>query len=235
MFNTFATNQLKENSYDKDSQSNNIYFNNFVVYTCCIEHSVMAVDEGMVLVPAGKFDFGDEDEGTFKKIDIKAFYIDKYEITNEQYRKFKVDHKFPSDKGKHPVTNISWHDANTYCKSIGKRLPTEMEWEKAARGTEGAWYPWGDEFDSEKVNSSESNMETTVPVGKYEEGKSIYGIYDMSGNVREWVDGWFSKNKIYRVVRGGSYIDDEDSIYTFTRRKSIPEDIKDYVGFRCAK
>ncbi len=191
--------------------------------------------EGMVLVPAGKFSYGDEDEGTLKTVDLKAFFIDKHEVTNAQYRKFKPEHKFPSNKADHPVSNISWHDADTYCKSVGKRLPTEQEWEKAARGTDGRWYPWGDDFDLNKVNGSEANVGSTTPAGKYDEGKSVYGVYDMSGNVREWVDGWFDDTKIYRVVRGGGYIDDEDSIYTFTRRKSIPEDVKDYVGFRCAK
>jgi len=201
---------------------------------------VMAGDEkgapeGMVLVPAGKFDFGDKDEGGIEKLDLKAFYIDKYEVTNEQYKNYKPTHNFPPDKAKHPATGVSWHDANTYCKTNGKRLPTEEEWEKAARGIDGRAYPWGDDFKAEKLNSKESNIATTAPVGKYEAGKSPYGVYDMSGNVREWTDSWYDEKKIYKVVRGGSYIDDEDAVFTYTVRKSIPEDAKDYVGFRCAK
>jgi formylglycine-generating enzyme required for sulfatase activity len=192
--------------------------------------------EGMVLIPAGKFIFGDEDQGTEEEIDLKAFYIDKYEVTNEDYKKFVHDHKFPPGKEKHPVVNVSWHDADTYCKSLGKRLPTEEEWEKAARGTDGREYPWGDGFDSSKLNSRESGINDTTPVGKYEAGKSVYGVYDMSGNVREWTDDWYDiDDRIYKVVKGGSYIDDEESVFTFTVRKSIPEDIKAYVGFRCAR
>lgn len=209
---------------------------------------------GMALVPAGKFLFGDKDEGTQEAIDLKAFYIDKYEVTNEDYKKFKHDHKFPPEKARHPAVNVTWHDANTYCKALGKRLPTEEEWEKAARGTDGRLYPWGKEFDKAKANTREGGVppaqhhdhsaggkqgtasdKGTVAVGSYEAGKSPYGVYDMAGNVREWTDNWFDDKKIYRSVRGGSYIDDSEAIFTFTVRKSIPEDPKEYVGFRCAK
>jgi formylglycine-generating enzyme required for sulfatase activity len=209
---------------------------------------------GMVMVTAGKFIFGDKDEGTEETIDLRAFYIDKYEVTNEAYKKVAHDHKFPPDKAKHPVVNVSWHDANTYCKTLGKRLPTEEEWEKAARGTDGRLYPWGKSFDKAKANtreggappvpashqhdhSAQKKVETkgAAPVGSYEAGKSPYGVYDMSGNVREWTDGWYDEKKIYRAVRGGSFIDDAESVYTFTVRKSIPEDSKAYIGFRCAK
>ncbi len=209
---------------------------------------------GMTLIPAGKFAFGDPDEGTKEEIDLKAFYIDKYEVTNEAYKKFKHNHTFPAERATHPVAGITWHEADTYCKSIGKRLPKEEEWEKAARGTDGRAYPWGDEFDKAKANTREGlapssqqrshdhsggkqDPETkgTVSVGSYEAGKSVYGVYDMAGNVREWTDSWYDDKKVYRVVRGGSYLDDQDSVYTFTVRKSIPEDAKEYIGFRCAK
>ncbi|MDI6744105.1 MAG: SUMF1/EgtB/PvdO family nonheme iron enzyme [Thermodesulfovibrionales bacterium] len=191
--------------------------------------------DGMVLVPAGKFIFGDKDEGTQETIDLKAFYIDKYEVTNEAYKKVKHDHKFPPDKAKHPVVNVSWHDANTYCKALGKRLPSEEEREKAARGTDERLYPWGKAFDKAKANTREAGIKGTVPVGSYESGKSPYGIYDMAGNVREWTDNWYDEKKIYKSVRGGGYIDAEDAVFTFTVRKSIPEDTKAYIGFRCAK
>ncbi len=191
---------------------------------------------GMVLVPAGKFIFGDEDESIVEEIDLKAFYIDQYEITNALYKEFKPKHDFPADKADHPVVNVSWHDADTYCTSLGKRLPTEEEWEKAARGADELWYPWGDDFDSEKANTREASINDTTPVGMYETGKSVYEVYDMCGNVREWVDAWYDiDDQIYRVVRGGGYIDDEEVVFTFTIRKSIPEDKKAYVGFRCAK
>lgn len=195
-----------------------------------------AVPKGMAMVKAGKFKFGDEDEGTDEVIELKAFYIDINEVTNSQYKKFKPDHKFSSAKADHPVVNISWHNAVAYCKSIGKRLPTEEEWEKAARGTDGRYYPWGEDFDDAFLNSSEGGKNDTVAIGGYADGKSPYGLNDMSGNVREWTANWHNlDHKVYKVIRGGGYLDGEEDVYTFSVRKSIPDDIKAYVGFRCAK
>lgn len=191
--------------------------------------------DGMKLVPAGKFKFGDEDEGTDEVVDLRAYYIDINETTNAEYKKQNPAHKFPSGKADHPVTNISWHSANTYCKKIGKRLPNEDEWEKAARGTDGRYYPWGEDYDETFLNSSEGGKGGTAAVGSYADGKSPYGINDMSGNVREWVDDWYSDRQMYRVIKGGGFLDGEEDVYTFSVRKSIPEDIKAYVGFRCAK
>ena len=198
--------------------------------------ALAAGTEGMAKIPAGKFLFGDEDEAELEKIDLKEYHIDKYEVTNAEFRKFKAAHKFPSSKADHPVVNVTWDEAKAYCESMGKRLPAEEEWAKAARGTDGREYPWGEDFDSARVNSREANIGDTTPVGKYEGGKSVFGAFDMSGNVREWVDAWFDlDNKVYRVVRGGAYLDDEEGVYAFLVRKSIPGDSKAYIGFRCAK
>lgn len=194
-----------------------------------------AEPSGMVLVKAGKFKFGDEEEDTNEVIDLKAFYIDINEVTNAQYKKFKPDHKFASDKADHPAVNISWHNAETYCKSLGKRLPSEEEWEKAARGTDGRYYPWGDDFEEAFLNSSEGGKNNTAPVGSYADGKSPYGLNDMAGNVREWTSDWHSDKKMYRVLKGGGFRDGEEDVYTFSVKKSIPEDVRAFVGFRCAK
>ena len=205
-----------------------------------IEPAAVAGDgastKGMKIVPAGKFKFGDEEEGTEEVIDLKAFYIDINEVTNAQYKKFKPDHKFDSGKADHPAANVSWHSADTYCKSLGKRLPNEEEWEKAARGSDARFYPWGEDFDEGFLNSSEGGKNNTSAVGSYTGGKSPYGINDMAGNVREWTADWHNiEKKIYKVMRGGGYQDGEEDVYTFSVKKSIPEDIKAYVGFRCAK
>ncbi|MBL7032300.1 MAG: SUMF1/EgtB/PvdO family nonheme iron enzyme [Nitrospira sp.] len=192
--------------------------------------------DGMVLVKASKFKFGDEEEGTAELIDLKAYHIDINEVTNARYKKFDPDHKFPSGKTDHPVANVSWHSADTYCKSIDKRLPTEEEWEKAARGTDGRYYPWGDDFEEGFLNSSEGGKNDTAPVDSYVKGKSPFGLNDMAGNVREWTADWHNMdNKIYKVIRGGGFKDGEDDVYAFSVKKSIPEDVRAFVGFRCAK
>ncbi|MBI3813439.1 MAG: SUMF1/EgtB/PvdO family nonheme iron enzyme [Nitrospinae bacterium] len=189
-----------------------------------------AADDDMALVSGGKFSFGEDK----KKIELGDFYIDKYEVTNAQYKKFRPEHEIPDGKENHPVADISYFDAEDYCKSAGKRIPTSEEWEKAARGTDGRAYPWGDKFDSKKANTSEGGKGGTVKVGSYEGGKSPYGAYDMSGNVWEWVDAWDSK-KQYRVARGGSYFEGDDMNRTTSSLMSIPDDIHEYIGFRCAK
>ena len=96
-----------------------------------------------------------------------------------------------------PVVNISWYEAEAFAKYAGKRLPTEAEWEKAARGTDGKVYPWGNEFDKTKLNCSEARIEKTTPVVKYTEGRSEYGCFDMAGNVWEWTADWFD-SQYYR-------------------------------------
>jgi serine/threonine-protein kinase len=187
-------------------------------------------DDDMVLIPRGKFMFGDGK----KKIELKEFYIDKYEVTNSQYKKFRPEHTFPAEKADFPVVEITYFDAEEYCKWAGKRLPTAEEWEKAARGEDGRIFPWGNKFDSKNANTSEAGTGGPVNVGSFKSGKSPYGVYDMSGNVWEWVDAWNPK-KQYRFVRGGSYFEGEDLNRTTSSLMSIPDDMHEYIGCRCAK
>jgi len=228
---------------------------------------------GMVLVKAGEFIMGTPEKGdTFPQhtVYLDDFYIDKYEVTNEQYVKFlntigkhegyinidseyckieKVDGVYRVKKGyeKHPVVEVSWFGANMYSEWVGKRLPTEAEWEKAARGIDGRKYPWGNTFDRNKCNI---NMVKTMPVGSYPEGKSPYGCYDMAGNVWEWVADWYSsdyyKNSSlinpkgpnigkYRVWRGGSLYGNEFTVSCSARNYLSPESTRNAGGFRCAK
>jgi len=225
----------------------------------------------MVLIPAGKFIRGSNnrlpDEGPEYEAETKAFWIDKYEVTNLQYKQFMYstnrkspklfrNRTYPEGKVDHPVVYVSWHDAYDYCMWAGKRLPTDIEWEKAARGTDGRNFPWGDDFDVNKVNSpvrwSTLHMEgDTTPVGAFEDGKSPYGLYDMSGNVWEWTDSWYTQypgnkwpsenyGELYKVLKGGSWWD--CSFYQCGvsapsfNRSYFKQNIKNSsFGFRCAK
>ena len=191
-----------------------------------------------------------------------AFYIDLYEVTNGDYKKFvdatkrKLPHHWakgniPKGKENHPVTYVSWFDANDYCQWTGKRLPNEEEWEKAARGEDGNIYPWGHLWSLDKSNNPYKSSTGTEPIGSYPDGRSIYGLYDMSGNVWEWVDAYYLPHpgntipkseygKDKRVLKGGSWFDCLSygcglSAPTFNRSFFNPEVKNNSFGFRCAK
>lgn len=195
----------------------------------------------MVYIPAGEFEMGSSeedgrpgmtigvDEIPKHKVYVKDFYIDRYEVRNSQffdyliktnniYRPSHWEEKetFANGEENHPVVDVDWLDADSYCKMAGKRLPAEVEWEKAARGTDGRLWPWGNEYDPAKANTQEAGKGWTSPVGSYPLDVSPYGVYDMAGNVREWTDGWYESypgntgslayyTGPYRVLRGGSY------------------------------
>ncbi len=235
--------------------------------------------EGMVYIPGGQFMMGSTgqegkmgfqigvDEVPQHKVEMKPFYIDRYEVTNAQYQKFidatgrptPVDHhdptfyswvnnKPPAGQENHPVVYVSWYDADAYCRWTGKRLPTESEWEKAARGTDGRAWPWGDTFDGTKCNVYEFSPLWTTPVGSYPEGVSPYGVYDMCGNVAEWTDSWYqpypgsklqraSFGEHFKVARGGAWpLPYEPWSRATNRNLAQPPDYQHRsLGFRCAK
>lgn len=225
----------------------------------------------MVLVPAGEFTMGTNDrlpdEGPEYKLTLPAFYIDKYEVTNLQYRKF-IDatqgkspkhfrnRTFPDGKADHPVTYVSWYDADAYCHWADKRLPTEEEWEKAARSTDGRNYPWGNDFAIDRANTPQRWMVLeqegdTTPVGAFPTGVSAYGAYDMSGNVWEWTASWYKPHpgntritenygEKYKVLKGGSWWD--CSFYkcgisapSYNRSFFLQSTKNKSFGFRCAR
>ncbi len=225
----------------------------------------------MVLIPAGEFWMGcnekvdnecDADEKPGGKVYVEAFSIDKHEVMVADYRKCVEAGKCSSDgltkygecnwdkpgREDHPINCVDWNQAKTYCTWAGKRLPTEAEWEKAARGTDGRIYPWGDAFDSSRCNTNESKIGSTSPVRRYETGKSPYGCYDMSGNVWEWTSSLYKsypyeaedgredpEAKGDRGLRGGSWGTAAEDARAADRSWLGPGGRDGYLGFRCAK
>jgi len=217
----------------------------------------------MAFVPAGKFTMGSnngyDDEKPPHEVYLDAYYIDKYEVTNSSYKacvdtsicKLPNDVRHYNDPNyiNHPVVYVDWQMAQTYCEWRGTRLPTEAEWEKAARGTDDRLYPWGDTASCEQANYSNCVDDTTA-VGKYKSGASPYGIYDMAGNVWEWVADWYlsdyyqilgsdSSNPLGpttgdgRGIRGGDWTN--DAVYIRVANRSYSNSFEDYIGFRCAR
>lgn len=148
-------------------------------------------------------------------VELAAFYISRFPTTNEEYAQFvkATGHRtpkwpsrgYPPDMARHPVVQVSWEDAASYAEWTGSRLPTEAEWEKAARGTQGWIYPWGDEFFAENCNCSESKTDGTRPVDAHPGGASPYGVMDMAGNVWEWTTELYEAGQDWKVLKGGAW------------------------------
>jgi formylglycine-generating enzyme required for sulfatase activity len=223
----------------------------------------------MARVPGGPFPrgsrlLGGPDERPVRSVMLEEFYMDLYEVTNEDYLRFvaATGHKkpdvmvFPEDISlltgpRQPVVGVDWQDAFDYCRWAGKRLPTEAEWEKAAHGPVGMDWPWGPEFVKwyANVDGDEDGYRYTAPVGSFEKGRSPYGLYDMAGNVSEWVSDWYSPTYYedgtlirppgpdsgdLRVHRGGSWNDPISDSRSDKRYAVFPYRRDATVGFRCA-
>lgn len=214
----------------------------------------------LAYIPGGYFVMGDEDgeenERPAAKVFVQSFYIDIYEITNKQYKLF--DRKFKNstslDCDHCPVTDVTWEKAESYCKWAGKRLPSEAEWEKAAKGTQQFKWPWGNLPLKNRANilgnlesqSNEGYNASPAPVGSFPQGATVFGVFDMAGNVWEWTNSLYLpyKNNVnsdiryqkqYRVIRGGSWKNIPENART-TFRHPVPPDTKlQNIGFRCAK
>jgi formylglycine-generating enzyme required for sulfatase activity len=197
----------------------------------------------MILIPAGSFLRGDEKQ----PVHVDAFYIDKYLVTNAEYAKFveatghlppphweETGGTYPPDMANHPVVFVNWFDAQDYAAWAGKRLLTEAEWEKAARGTDGRVYPWGDWFDKTRCNASEAGIGGTTPVGKYSPlGDSPYKVRDMAGNVWDWTATDWAPGSSSKVQRGGSFVNRGSYARCAYRYLGVPEPRTPNVGFRC--
>jgi formylglycine-generating enzyme required for sulfatase activity len=266
------------------------------------------LNRDLALVPAGEFFMGSpkgsggfSDEQPQRLVYVSAFWIDRYEVTNVAYLQFvrATGHRAPANPNPavtlweqgapvpgietHPVVNVSWDDAVAYCQWAGKRLPTEAEWEKAARGTDGRRYPWGNEWDLTLANSASywagrtvefkggeewkafwvsgegariskehgvKGEVLTMPVGSFPQGVSPYGLFDMAGNVAEWVQDWYEPyfylnappadpqgpgGILLKAMRGGSWLKPAASLRTTDRDYGYPDDRPSGTGFRCAK
>lgn len=216
------------------------------------------LENGMAYVPAGPFIFGSENSSNLRvEVVDQGFWIDRYPVTNGQfceflaafgnkeegganwvdYKRSRISNKLKSRPGyeQHPVTGVSWYGARAFAKWAGKRLPTELEWEKAARGLDGRKYPWGEIFDTRRCNTKESGMNRTTPVGQYvEAGGNSYGVEDMAGNVWEWTSSTWSESDKNPVVRGGSW-SSYNQFATCTYRYYYRGRCSVDVGFRCAR
>jgi formylglycine-generating enzyme required for sulfatase activity/predicted Ser/Thr protein kinase len=230
----------------------------------------------MVLVPQGAYSIGSNDreadasEAPLHTVTLDAFLIDKFEVTAAQYRRFceATGRDFPAQppwsREAHPIVNVDWDDAGAYCKWAGGRLPTEAEWEAAARGgAVNAVYPWGDDFRCAMGNFDDEtghtpytvpggpgcdNIAETAPVGRFP--ANGYGLYDMAGNVWEWCSDWFGEayyrqgpaanpagppSGEYHVVRGGAWVNPLPYYFRASSRNWYEPDFRsDFVGFRCA-
>jgi len=187
--------------------------------------------ENMVLVPAGTFLMRDDR----REVYLPSFYIDIYQVTNRAVKEFLPSHTFPPEMADCPVVRVSWYEARDYALWCGKRLPTDEEWEKAARGTAGQILPWGNEFDPKKCNTAEGGREMLTPVYEYPEGRSPYGCYDMAGNCVEWTASWYDEGRNYKAIRSCCYIDYDFMARCANRTGFEPPHRFGLIGFRCAK
>jgi iron(II)-dependent oxidoreductase len=243
--------------------------------------------EEMILVPAGEFLMGSDkktdrlayrSEFPQRRVYLDAFEIDKYEVTNLHYLKFilatgmkpQLDWRydggnFQDTMANHPIMHVSWYDADAYCRWAGKRLPTEAEWEKAARGEDGRLNPWG----NQSAGLSRANFGRTglsgpvrdrperlllypplISVDKYENAVSPYGAYQMMGNVSEWVNDWYDQDYYktapvrnpqgpqtgsQKAFRGGGWMDSTTTMRAAMRNGTDPNTKINWMGFRCAR
>lgn len=225
-----------------------------------------AIADFMFEIPAGPFTLGndnsDPNEAPAQEMDLPAFMVDAFEVSNADFAAFAeatgyVTYReqegspqnwrsaYAEGKDNHPVVFVTFEDAQVFCEWAGKRLPTEFEWEKAARGPEGFLYPWGNQYDSTVLNGKDSGLRGTTAVGSYL--PNGYELFDMAGNVKEWVDSPYVAypgsdyqdshySPDFRGIRGGGWFDEAEYVLSTNRNGGDPKiTANDDIGFRCAK
>jgi formylglycine-generating enzyme required for sulfatase activity len=230
------------------------------------EAEAPVIADFMVEIPAGPFTLGndnsDPNEAPAQEMDLPAFMIDAFEVTNGDFAIFAeatsyVTYReqegspqnwrsaYAEGKDNHPVVFVTFEDVQAFCQWAGKRLPTEFEWEKAARGPEGLLYPWGNEYDPTMLNGKDSGLRGTTAVGSYP--PNGYDLFDMAGNIKEWVDSPYVAypgsdyqdshySPDFRGIRGGGWFDEAEYVLTTNRNGGDPKiTANDDIGFRCAK
>lgn len=229
---------------------------------CGLDQHQATVSNDLVYIPAGWFIMGENDERPSnrpqRRVYLDAYAIQKTEVTRGEYTEFIHSTGYnaqgwqsgtPESTMDLPMTNTLWQDAAAYCEWLGMRLPTEAEWEKAARGVDGRRYPWGETWDPKNANTGERESVRAEPVGSFPLGASPYGLLDMCGNAAEWVADAYARDYyqeapnhnptgpdqvLDHVIRGGSYDDPPEWTTTYFRNSSHSAHPNPRVGFRCA-
>jgi formylglycine-generating enzyme required for sulfatase activity len=234
------------------------------------EYGLCILDSDEAVVTAGTFDMGAPSGSEFPEhaVTLQEFRIDVTEITNERFMAcvdagccdpLSYDGSYTGREpyygnlqyAQYPVIFVTWDQARQYCECLGKSLPTEAEWEYAARGSDGRLYPWGsDPPDSSLANFDMAQDGDTEAVGDYPDGASPFGVVDMAGNVWEWVADWYDvdyylsspstdppgpESGVFRVARGGSFGSGATTLYSFYRSSYLPTESFSNLGFRCAR
>jgi len=225
----------------------------------------------MVEIPAGEFILGSNQGGFNEKpahvANLEAYWIDRYEVIYQRYMEFveATGHRQPGPpsryaaklgllRGPHqPITYVSWSDANDYCQWKGKHLPTEQEWEKAMRGTDGRTWPWGEGLAGHPANfaGETDGFVVSAPVGSFPLDQSVFGVYDGAGNVMEWTDNWYVEDlylqrnvvskegdqppSTYKTMRGSGYTSQGVDLRITNRSFMVPDFRDETIGFRCAR
>lgn len=197
---------------------------------------VIASASSMVMVPEGPFTMGQGNQppnGPERRLFLGPFLIDQKEVTHEEFQAQFPNHKFRKGAAQHPVTKVTWYQAKEYCEKIGGRLPTEPEWEKAARGERGSIYPWGDRKPRKRPHPFYSGV-VKKNVGSNKQDISEYGIHDMAGSVWEWTADAQGQLKIIRGGLWNLHLDFEYS-KAFEKATIPPGERLSFLGFRCVR
>lgn len=175
-----------------------------------------------------------DSEPDLHQVELPGFWIDRTPVTNLQFAEYRPAHidRYPDEEDHHPVVSVSWFDAKAYADWLGKELVDEASWEKAARGPDGRLYPWGNDYEPDRLNAQETGLRSTSPVHDHPDGASPYGCLEMAGNVWEWTASAWSEGGPFKVQKGGSTLNPAPLQECSTRQEAFPDFVLQWVGFR---